>query len=232
MTTERNDPLRVLVVEDEPSIAKPLRRALEREGFLVAVAETGGAAIDVGCGWRPDAILLDLGLPDMDGRTVAREIRRTSSVPILMVTARAAEADRVEGLDIGADDYVVKPYSVPELMARVRAAVRRRILVPDTDGELRFKDVRLDLTTFRAFRGDDEIQLTNKELEILRMLMARPGAVVRRDVLIRSVWNISPAEGGNTLDVHVSSLRKKLADDPRRPRYIETVRAIGFRLAS
>jgi DNA-binding response OmpR family regulator len=232
--TERSGPMRVLVVEDETTIARPLRRALEREGYDVSVCETGHSALKLARTWGPDLILLDLLLPDMDGRDVAREIRTTSQVPIIMVTARAEESDRVVGLEIGADDYVTKPFSVTELIARMRAVTRRssRGAAVRSGQLLIFKDLRLDLDTYRAYRGDGELDLTHKEFELLRVLMLRPGAIVRREELIRAVWNLLPAESGKTLDVHISVLRKKLGDQARHPRYVETVRGVGFRLAT
>jgi two-component system, OmpR family, response regulator RegX3 len=225
--------MRVLVVEDEATIARPLRRALEREGYSVSLCDTGHAALRLARTWSPDVILLDLLLPDLDGRDVAREIRAKSSVPIIMVTARGEESDRVAGLELGADDYVVKPFSVPELVARMRAVSRRVVPVPVVTGTLlEFKDLRLDLGSYRAFKEGVELDLTNKEFELLRMLMMRPGALVRRDEVVRAIWNVSLGESGKTLDVHVSSLRKKLGDAARHPRYIETVRSVGFRLAA
>jgi DNA-binding response OmpR family regulator len=178
-------------------------------------------------------ILLDLLLPDMDGRDVAREIRTRSAVPIIMVTARGEEADRVAGLEIGADDYVVKPFSVPELIARMRAVARRTQQAPEPSASvLTFKDIRLDLASYRAFKGNVELDLTNKEFELLRILMMRPGELIRRDEVVRAVWNMSLAESGKTLDVHMSGLRRKLGDEARRPTYIETVRSVGFRLVA
>jgi DNA-binding response OmpR family regulator len=225
--------MRVLVVEDESTIARPLRRALEREGYTVSLCETGHSALRLARTWEPDVILLDLLLPDMDGRDVAREIRTRSQVPIIMVTARGEEADRVAGLELGADDYVVKPFSVPELIARMRAVSRRMVAVPEASSTtLTFKDIRLDLGAYRAFKEGRELELTNKEFELLRMLLMRPGALVRRDEVVRAIWNMSLSESGKTLDVHVSGLRKKLGDDARRPSYIETVRSVGFRLAT
>ena len=223
--------MRVLVVEDETTIARPLRRALEREGYDVSVCETGHGALKLARTWVPDLVLLDLLLPDMDGRDVARELRTTSQVPIIMVTARAEESDRVVGLEIGADDYVTKPFSVTELIARMRAVTRRSAVATVPGGALRFKDLRLDLDTYRAYQSEQELDLTHKEFELLRVLMLRPGAIVRREDLVRAVWNLLLAESGKTLDVHVSVLRKKLGDEARRPRYIETVRGVGFRLA-
>jgi DNA-binding response OmpR family regulator len=147
-----------------------------------------------------------------------------------MVTARASEADRVRGFEIGADDYVVKPFSTPELVARVRAVSRRASNESAHDGMIGHADLRLDLAAHRAWNGDEELHLSRKEFELLRMLMMRPAEVVRRDELVRAIWNVPLAEGAASLDVHVSWLRAKLGDDPRRPRYIETVRGIGLRL--
>ena len=226
-------PMRVLVVEDESTIARPLRRALEREGYAVSLCETGHSALRLARTWSPDVILLDLLLPDMDGRDGAREIRSRSQVPIIIVTARGEEADRVSGLELGADDYVVKPFSVPELIARMRAVSRRVGTTPEaSDSVLTFKDLKLDLGAYRAFKDGQEMELTNKEFELLRMLLIRPGALVRRDEVVRAIWNMSISESGKTLDVHVSGLRKKLGDNARRPQYIETVRSVGFRLST
>ena len=224
--------MRVLVVEDETTIARPLRRALEREGYDVSVCETGHGALKLARTWVPDLVLLDLLLPDMDGRDVARELRTTSQIPIIMVTARAEESDRVVGLEIGADDYVTKPFSVTELIARMRAVTRRSTVGVRSGDVLTFKDLRLDLDTYRAYQTEQELDLTHKEFELLRVLMLRPGAIVRREELVRAVWNLLVAESGKTLDVHMSVLRKKLGDEARRPRYIETVRGVGFRLAA
>lgn len=225
-------PLRVLIVDDEEALARAVRHALEREGYHVAVCDTGAAAEKLAASWRPDVILLDLGLPDADGRDVARRIRAEDGVPIIMVTGRGDEADRVVGLEIGADDYVVKPFSLAELVARVRAVARRAAgaLAPH-GGTLSFRDLTMDTVTYRTRRGTKDVPLTQKEFEVLRLLMQRPGAVVRRDEIVRAVWNATPSEAAKTLDVHMSSLRKKLEDDPRAPRYIETVHGVGFRLA-
>jgi len=231
--SQGSGPMRVLVVEDESTIARPLRRALEREGYAVSLCETGHSALRLSRTWEPDVILLDLLLPDMDGRDVAREIRTRSQVPIIMVTARGEEADRVAGLELGADDYVVKPFSVPELIARMRAISRRAGTAPEPSASvLTFKNLRLDLGAYRAYKEDAELDLTNKEFELLRMLLMRPGTLVRRDEVVRAIWNMSLSESGKTLDVHMSGLRKKLGDDARKPVYIETVRSVGFRLAT
>ena len=224
--------MRVLVVEDESTIARPLRRALEREGYEVSTCETGHAALKVARSWSPDLILLDLMLPDIDGRDVAREIRTSSQVPIIMLTARAEESDAVIGLEIGADDYVTKPFGVGELIARMRAVTRRTKEGTMRGDVLTFKDLRLDVNAYRAYHGDVELDLTHKEFELLRILMLRPGAMLRREELVRAVWDIPASESGKTLDVHVSVLRKKLGDDARRPQYIETVRGVGIRLVA
>jgi DNA-binding response OmpR family regulator len=225
--------MRVLVVEDEFAIAKPLRNALEREGYMVSVADTGGQALKLVHSWKPDVILLDLMLPDIDGREVAKEIRSFSGVPIIMVTARADESDRIVGLEIGADDYVTKPYSLGELMARIRAVTRRAKGTPaTTEQTLSFKDLTLELDSYRVFRHEKQLSLSQKEFEILRMLMEHPGAVVSRADLVHGVWNLPLYEGSKTLDVHMSWLRKKLGDEAAHPEYIETVRGVGFRLAT
>jgi DNA-binding response OmpR family regulator len=181
--------------------------------------------------WNPDVVLLDLMLPDRDGRDVARSIRSMSDVPIVIVTARGEEADRIAGLEIGADDYVVKPVSMGELLARVRAVTRRARVSGDRPSErLTHKDLVIDLDEHRTYRHDIELSLSRKEFEILRMLMARPGRLVRRAELAHAVWGLGPEDVGKTMDVHVSYLRRKLDDNARDPAYIETVRGVGFRL--
>ncbi|HEX9695052.1 MAG TPA: response regulator transcription factor [Actinomycetota bacterium] len=221
---------RVLVVEDEASIVGPVRRALRREGYEVAVCDTGSQALALAASWEPSVILLDLMLPDMDGRDVARTIRSGSGVPIIIVTARGEEAERVAGLELGADDYVVKPFSLPELLARVHAVGRRGSSDRGVRNELSFKDLRLDLGAFRAYKDGAELHLSRKEFELLRTVMAQRGNLVRRKDLIDAIWRMNRDDSGKTLDVHMSWLRKKIGDDSKRPLYIETVRGVGFRL--
>lgn len=224
-------PTRVLLVEDEPSIAAPLARTLEDEGHLVSVCERGEEAIEVAHRWEPDLILLDLKLPDIDGMEVATRVRARSSVPIIMLTARGRLPERVAGLEAGADDYLVKPFDVDELLARIRAVLRRPAREPIPPGDpVRFADLELHQSARRATQGGREISLAQKEFELLRILMMRPGETVRREDLCRSIWSAPVAQAGKSLDVHMSWLRNKLGDDPSRPRYIETVRGIGFRL--
>jgi two-component system response regulator RegX3 len=224
---------RILLVEDEESISEPLAAALEREGFATVVARSGEEGLEAFRTRTPDLVLLDIMLPDGDGRDVLRQIRSTSRTPVIMVTARGQEMDRVIGLELGADDYVAKPFSAAELIARIRA-VLRRTATPAPSGEaiLEVGDIRMNLDTREATHADRPLQLTLKEFELLRMLMEGAGKVVRRTDLMDEVWDPNWYGSTKTLDVHVSSLRKKLEDDPASPRYIHTVRGVGFRFAS
>ena len=218
----------VLLAEDDPAIAEPLARALTREGYNVVVHGTGQGAIDAASG--VDIVVLDLGLPDMDGLDVAREMRNKGlTTPVLVLTARADEVDLVVGLDAGADDYVTKPFRLAELLARVRALLRRTHGDPTDEEELVAQDVRIDVAAHRAFQGDRELHLTTKEFELLRVLIASAGSVVVRDTLMRDVWGSEPVGSTKTLDMHVSWLRRKLGDDANSPRYVSTVRGLGFR---
>jgi DNA-binding response OmpR family regulator len=223
---------RVLLIEDEESIATPLVGALEREGFEVEHAATGRAGLDAATRDAVDLVLLDLMLPDMDGRDVCRTIRQSSSVPVIMLTARGLETDRVVGLELGADDYVVKPFSVAELAARIRAVLRRteeRGAAPKD--VLEVGDVELDRRTWTARHRGESLELARREFELLRLLLEHAGEVVTREKLMRDVWETEWMGATKTLDVHVSTLRRKLGDDPSAPRYIHTVRGVGFRFA-
>ena len=216
--------MKVLVVEDDPAVAEPLLDGLRRNGFevehvvyaLQAVpAATSGAGVDV--------VLLDLGLPDGDGLTVLRELRRTSDIPVIIATARGEETDRVVGLELGADDYVVKPFSVRELAARIRAVARRR----RTDPVLGGGRVVVDRGRHAATLDGEALDLTAKEFDLLAVLAEDPGRVVPRQELYSRVWDPVWIGTGKTLDVHIASLRKKLGD----PALVETVRGVGYRLA-
>jgi DNA-binding response OmpR family regulator len=222
----------ILLVEDEPAIAEPLAETLTREGFHLEVAGTAADALQKAAGVRPDLILLDLMLPDGSGFDVCREVRRDSQVPIIMLTARGDETDRIIGLELGADDYVVKPFSAREVTARVRAVLRRTAAAPATapegDGPIEVDDVRLDPATRTVSRAGAPVDVTRKEFDLLRLLMGSAGAVVTRERLIDEVWDVNWFGSTKTLDVHVSGLRKKLGDDSAAPRYIHTVRGIGF----
>jgi two-component system response regulator RegX3 len=224
---------RVLVIEDEESISGPLSEALEREGFSVEVAATGEGGIDAASRRPPDIVLLDLMLPDLDGKDVCRSIRSESSVPIIMLTARGLETDRVVGLELGADDYVVKPFGVAELVARMRAVMRRSAGTPaETRDEIVIGEVRLDPRTWEVAKRDEPVELTRREFELLRILMENSGSVLTRERLMEEVWDPNWFGPTKTLDVHISTLRRKLGDDPNDPKYIHTVRGVGFRFAS
>jgi DNA-binding response OmpR family regulator len=214
---------RLLVVEDEPAIATPLREGLEREGFAVTIVGTGNAALQAAA--EADLVLLDLGLPDMDGADVCRELRRTSSTPIIVLTARGDELDRVLLLELGADDYVVKPFGFRELVARIRA-VRRRVGSDQPSPRLDLGRLAIDREARRVYVDDREVALAPKEFDLLTELAERPGSVVRREALIASVWDEHWWGPTKTLDVHIAALRRKLG----LPSLITTVRGVGYRL--
>lgn len=224
------------MVEDEFSISEPFSRLLAREGFDPVVAPTVSEALDEFTRQRPDLILLDLNLPDGDGRDVAREVRRESEVPIIMLTARGTETDRIVGLEIGADDYVVKPFSSAEVVARIRAVLRRAPSEQEEeDGEgrepLEVRGLRIDPAARKVLLDGEELELSRKEFDLLAELAYAGGDVVTRDELMSRVWDENWFGSTKTLDVHVGWLRKKLDDDAADPRWIETVRGVGFRLA-
>jgi two-component system response regulator RegX3 len=226
-----SDLTRVLVVEDDPSISTLMRMALRREGYEVRQCETGKRTLELVRAWQPELILLDLGLPDADGRDLTREIRSTSDVPLIMVTGRSEGADKVSGLELGADDYIVKPFDLPELLSRIRAVLRRsRPRGSWSTQRLQNGPLVLDIEQRRALLDGKDLNLSNKEFEILHHLMENPGRVIRRGELASAVWGTTSADVGKSLDVHVSWLRGKLGDNPRCPTYIETLRHVGFRL--
>jgi len=221
----------VLLVEDEQSIAEPFASALNRSGFRTTVANTGAEAMMLIAQLEPDVVLLDLSLPDGDGRDICRRLRLESDVPIIMVTASGTVTDRVVGLELGADDYVVKPFATGEVIARIRAVLRRGRGAPATDGTLSVQDLRIDLGARRVWSGDRELELTRKEFDLLARLARDPGRVVTREPLTSDVWDLNWFGSTKTLDVHIAWLRRKLGDDPTAPTYIHTVRGVGFRLA-
>ncbi len=220
------------MVEDEESITEPLAEALEREGFDTRVAGTVEAALEEARRELPDLVLLDVMLPDGSGYDVCRELRRSSEVPIIMLTARGEETDRVVGLELGADDYVVKPFSAREVVARIRAVLRRSGATREQpSGPLEVGELRLDPDRRSATLDGAEVDLTRREFELLELLMREAGSVVTRERLIDEVWDVNWFGSTKTLDVHVSSLRRKLGEDSAAPRFIHTVRGVGFRLA-
>jgi two-component system response regulator RegX3 len=224
---------RILLIEDEESISEPLADALRRDGFEPEVGSTLAEGLAAFRTRSPDLVLLDVMLPDGDGREVLREIRSVSRVPVIMLTARADEVDRIVGLELGADDYVPKPFSSGELIARIRAVLRRTgTTAPTGSAVLEIGGIVMNLDTREVTRRGEPVSLALKEFELLRMLMEQPGKVVRRIDLMDEVWDPHWFGPTKTLDVHVSSLRKKLGDDPSDPTYIHTIRGVGFRFAS
>lgn len=214
--------MRVLLVEDDDGIAEPLTRALAREGFDVERVATGRGALDAPAS---EFVLLDLRLPDIDGYEVCKELRKRSETPIIMMTARSEEVDRVIGLELGADDYIVKPFGVRELVARMRA-VLRRTGIQEGRTALSVGALSIDTRTRKVMLGDGEIDLTVKEFDILALLASEPGSVFTRSQVMERVWETSWYGASKTIDVHVASLRRKLDDAG----WIETVRGVGFRL--
>lgn len=222
----------VLLVEDERSIAEPFASALRRSGFDTAVAHTGAEALAELARAKPDVVLLDLSLPDADGRDICRRLRSESDVPIIMVTASGSVTDRVVGLELGADDYVVKPFAVGEVIARIRAVLRRGRSRTAEPAELRFGELQINSGARRVWLAGAELDLTRKEFDLLARLAQDAGRVVTREALMADVWDINWFGSTKTLDVHIAWLRRKLSDDPARPTYIHTVRGVGFRLAA
>src|ERR671919_1181124 len=216
---------RVLVVEDDTEIAEVLRRSLRMEGYDVRLAGDGEAALEASAVFEPDAVVLDLGLPRLDGVEVCRRLRAGGDVPILMLTARDALDSRVEGLDSGADDYIVKPFERDELLARLRALLRRR--PPRGSAFLVVGDLRLNPDTREVYRGDREVELTAREFELLEHLMRNDRIVVSRQALLDEVWGYHPFAETNTVDVFVSNLRRKL-EQGGEPRVLHTIRGAGY----
>ena len=228
-----DNPSTILIVEDEESFVEALVVGLKREGFLVKVARDGAEALDLFDAVRPDLVLLDVMLPKVSGIDVCREIRAKSRVPIIMVTAKGAEIDTVVGLEVGADDYVTKPYRLRELVARMRAVLRRMPRTPEEDlppgDALEVGDVRLDPERHEVFVRGEAVTLPLKEFELLELLLANAGRVLTREVLIDRVWGPHYVGDTKTLDVHVKRLRGKVEDTPSAPRRIVTIRGLGYK---
>jgi DNA-binding response OmpR family regulator len=222
----------ILVVEDEMKIARLVRDYLEHAGFDVIVTGDGNAALASARGTKPDLVVLDLGLPGRDGLDVTRELRRTSTVPIVMLTARADEADRIVGLELGADDYVVKPFSPKELVARVRAVLRRsesaRADGPDV---LRAGDIEVDVRRMRVAVATKPVELTPTEFQLLAALIREPGRVFTRSQLLSAVHGVAIESYERAIDAHVKNIRKKIEPVPGAPRYLLTVYGVGYRFA-
>lgn len=220
---------RILVVDDEPRIAQIARDYLEHAGFHVHVAGDGRAALAAWQAEKPDLVVLDLGLPRLDGLDVAREIRRAATTPIIMLTARGEESDRLVGLELGADDYIVKPFSPKELVARVRAVLRRADQ-PATKGPLRVADLELDPDRLRVTRAGEPIELTATEFQLLVTLAAQPGRVFTRAQLLDAVQGVAFESYERAIDSHIKNIRRKLEPDPRQPRYVLTIYGVGYKL--
>jgi two-component system response regulator MprA len=221
--------MKILVVDDERAVRESLRRALELEGYEIELASAGQEVLDrLAAGEQPDALILDVRMPGVDGLEVSRRLRKAGNrVPILMLTARDAVENRVEGLDAGADDYVTKPFALEELLARVRALLRRT-----TDGSaetLRFADLELDPGTREVHRGNDPIELTRTEFALLELFMRNPRQVLTRSIIFERVWGYDFGYASNSLDVYVGYLRRK-TETAGRPRLIQTVRGVGYAL--
>jgi two-component system, OmpR family, response regulator MprA len=218
--------VRILVVDDDPAVRRSIDRALRLEGYEVVAVSSGGEALGALAQTPPDAVILDLGLPDLDGLTVCRRMRSVGDdTPVLMLTARDAVDDRVQGLDAGADDYLVKPYALAELLARLRALLRRRF--EGEGGLLRVGDLTLDLSTREGQRGDRTFALTRIEFDLLEMFLRHPRQVLTREVLLNRVWGFDFDSGTNSLAVYAGYLRRKL-EEGGEPRCIQTVRGVGY----
>ena len=226
---------KVVIVEDELTLSETLANNLEEEGFEVHVSHDGDDGLTLIRAERPDLIVLDIMLPALDGLSVCRIVRRDttiSHIPIIMLTARGTEVDKIVGLESGADDYIVKPFGLGEFLARVRAVLRRapgRQLAQD---ELVASDIRVDLTGRKAFRGDETLQLSHKEFDLLSELMRNRGAVLSRDLILTKVWGYDYFGDKRTVDVHIRWLREKIESDPSTPLRIVTVRGVGYRFES
>jgi DNA-binding response OmpR family regulator len=223
---------KILVVEDESKIARLVRDYLEHAGFETVVAGDGDTALASARRSKPDLVVLDLGLPGRDGLDVARTLRRTSTVPIVMLTARGDEIDRVVGLELGADDYVVKPFSPKELVARVRAVLRRTEAARARGPEvLRVADIEVDVGRMRVSVGGRPVELTTTEFQLLAVLIREPGRVFTRGQLLDAVHGVAFESYERAVDAHVKNIRKKLEPTPGRPRYLLTVHGVGYRFA-
>jgi two-component system alkaline phosphatase synthesis response regulator PhoP len=219
----------VLVVDDEVRIVKLVRDYLERAGFGVLVAGDGETALRIARREQPDLIVLDLMLPGVDGLDVCRKLRQESGVPVIMLTARVEEADRIVGLEIGADDYVTKPFSPHELVARVRATLRRASGQVGPSTIIRAGDVELDTATLRATVAGQPVELTPSEFQLLATLARQPGRVFHREQLLAAIHGVAFEGYDRSVDSHVKNLRRKIEPDPREPRYVQTVYGVGYR---
>jgi len=222
---------RILVIEDDPGILRALKTNLTRHGFEVETAETGGQALDSFSCRPPDLILLDLGLPDIDGTVVIQEVRARASTPIVVLSVRGAEHDKVTALDLGADDYLTKPFGVEELLARVRVALRHAAGVASgTAAVFKTGDLEVDIEHRRVRVGAEEVHLTPTEYDLLKTFASQPDKVLTDRMLLRAVWGPEYGSEAHYLHVYVARLRRKIERDPQRPRYLLTEPGVGYRL--
>jgi DNA-binding response OmpR family regulator len=223
----------ILLIEDDATLAETLRYNLEREGYSVLSAADGIQGLELARRECPDLLILDVMLPRLDGFSVCRILRQESDIPVVMLTARQDEVDRIAGLELGADDYVSKPFSLGELLARVRAILRRterRAPMQPTNREmLEAGEIRIDAKSRRAWRSNDELNLPQKEFDLLTCLLRNRGIALSRDLLLERVWGFDFLGDSRTVDVHIRWLREKIETDPAHPRYIQTVRGVGYR---
>ena len=222
---------RILVVDDEPNILATVAPLLRNNSYAVLSAMTGRAALDIVERDKPDLIVLDLGLPDLDGIEVCRQVRQTSSAPIIVLSARGAEGDKVAALDAGADDYVTKPFGAEELLARIRAALRRSDSASATAGPIVRGGLVIDRERFRVLRDGDEVRLTPKEFELLTYMAQHPGRVLTHRAILKAIWGPHATDQPEHLRVLVGSLRKKIEPNPSSPKYILTEPWVGYRFA-
>ena len=221
---------RILVVEDDPAILRGLNETLKRESYEVLTAADGEAGYRLVREKNPDLVILDLMLPKLSGYEICRKMRSDGvQTPILMLTARGDEGDRVLGLDLGADDYVSKPFSLRELTARVRALLRRARPAPALLNQLRVNDATIDFRSYEARKGGEPLEMTRREFQVLRVLASRPGEVISRSELLDQVWGLDAYPTTRTVDNHIASLRSKLEGDPAEPVHILTVRGVGYK---
>ncbi len=219
----------ILIVDDEVSIRQLIRFNLEKEGYATVMAEDGPEALEIFRSRQPDLVLLDIMLPTMDGWEICQTLRRESNTPIIMLTAKGDETERISGLEMGADDYITKPFSPKELIARIRAVLRRAN--PDEEtAQVRLNDLVIDIDRHEVTVGGKPVSLTPKEFELLLLLVKNRGKVLSRDMLLETVWGYDYGGETRTVDVHVRRLRQKLDDDPTNPRYIHTVHGVGYKV--
>jgi len=220
---------RLLIVDDDKDLASALCDLLRKDGFVTNVAGSGEEALALAQTWQPDVVLLDLMLPDVDGLSVCHALRRETAAAIIMVTALGDEVDRVVGLEVGADDYVTKPFSHRELSARIRAVLRRTRQLAPAESELVCGELRLELHSRRVLLKGEPVDLTQKEFQLLRTLMQHRDRALSREELYVTVWGRAPGDTSRTLDAHIRSIREKIEEDPANPQRIVTLRGIGYR---